>query len=572
MPVMEKEQNEFPRRFVATDAQFGEWPTAEKYYRELAERPIRSAADYEQWLLDFSELDSVFSEEGTRRHVDMTRQTDDPAREQAYLHFVENVYPQREPWHDQLRRKLNEYSQRFPLPRRRYEVLERSVRNAIELFREENIPLQVEDAKLAQQYQKITGGMTAVFRGEEMTLQQLSRVLEEPDRAAREEAYRLGADCYLKVADELDSIYDKMVSIRDQMGRNAGFSDFREFAFRAKERFDYSPADCLAFHDAIEKVAVPAVGTLLAERKAKLKVNSIRPWDLDVDPDHRPPLRPFEDVEQLKKGCARIFRKVDIELAAIFDTLCDRDLLDLASRKGKAPGGYMSTFEEQRSPFIFMNAVGTEGDVRTLLHEAGHAFHSWACRNEPLLPYRNSPIEFAEVASMGMEMLALPHVDIFYGADANRSRKRFLENIVLFMPYMSRVDLLQHWVYTHVDATPEQRNEHWRKLTQRFSPHVDWSGLEAYDRRSWQRKLHFYVEPFYYIEYGIAQLGALQVWLNSRKDYEQAVAMYRAGLALGGSRPLPELFEAAGCRFDFSEATLRPLIEAVMEEIERLKV
>jgi oligoendopeptidase F len=561
---------EFPRQYVATLAEFGTWPTAEKYYQELAERPIESLDQFEKWMLDFSELDAAFDEEAISRRIEVTRATDDPQREQRFLDFVENVQPRREPWHDKLRRKFVENARKFSLPKKRYEVLERSIRNSIELFREENIPLEVEHAKQIQQHQKITGAMTVEYDGQEMTLQQLGRFLEEPDRQVREETFRLGSERFLKDAAALDRLYDQMVKLRDQMARNADCKDYREYAFKAMERFDYTPEHCLAFHDGIEQVVLPAVGKLAEHRQKKLGVDTLRPWDLAVDPESRPALHPFETDEQLKQGCSNIFHQVDRELGLIFDTLRDRELLDLDSRKGKAPGGYQETYEERREPFIFMNAVGTESDVRTLLHEGGHAFHTWACRNEPLLPYRHYPIEFAEVASMGMEMLALPYLEEFYHDETNRARKRFLEAIVGFFPFMAQVDALQHWVYTHVDASIEDRKDQWQKLTKRFSPHVDWSGLEQYDRHSWHRKLHFFQVPFYYVEYGIAQLGALQVWMNSRKDYAHAVALYRNGLALGGSRPLPELFEAGGLKFDFSEKTLRPLIEAVMEEIERL--
>lgn len=561
---------EFPRSFVPADLSFDDWSAVEPLYRELLERPVETREQFEKWLLDWSELDAAFDEEGTRRRIEMTCATDDPQREQRFLHFIENVAPHREPLHHELRRRLAELAGRFDLPQKRYEVLLRSVRNAIELYREENIPLEVEDAKLAQQYQKITGAMTVQYNGQELTLPQAERYLEEPDRQIREEVWRLVSDRFLADAEKLDQLYDQMVHLRDHIARNAGCADYREYAFKAKERFDYTPDDCLAFHDAIEAVVVPAVGQLYARRKAKLGLESLRPWDLAVDPDNKPPLRPFETESDLIAKASRVLHQVDDELGEIFDTLNRLGLLDLSSRKGKAPGGYMSTYEERRLPFIFMNAAGTERDVRTLLHESGHAFHSWACRNEPLLAYRHYPIEFAEVASMGMEMLSLPHLEIFYGDETDRARRRFLEGIVQFFPYMARVDAFQHWIYTHVDADIEQRKDFWQQLTQRFSPHVDYRGLEPYDRHSWHRKLHFFEVPFYYVEYGIAQLGALQVWLNSRRDYQQAVAMYRHALALGGSRPLPELFETAGCRFDFSQQTLGPLIDAVMEEIDRL--
>lgn len=561
---------EFPRQFVAAEADFGKWETAEPYFKELVDRPIASLAELEKWLIDASELEACFDEEGTQRYTAMTCQTDDPERQQRYLDFIENVQPHAEPWRDKLRRKFVAHAEKLPLPRKRYEVLERSLRNAIELYREENIPLLVEDQKLKTDYQKITGAMTCTYDGREQTLQQMARYLEEPDRKVREEAWRLGADRFLQDAAALDELFAKMVALRHKIAKNAGCQDFREYAFRAMERFDYTPADCLAFHDAIEKVSVPAVKQLAEERKRKLGLTSLRPWDMAVDPENRPPLRPFQTDEELAAGCSRIFRQVEPELGRVFDTLRTRDVLDLGSRKGKAPGGYQATFAERRLPFIFMNAVGTETDVRTLLHEGGHAFHTWACRNEPFLAYRAAPLEFAEVASMGMECLALPHTREFFGDEADRATKRFFEKIVAFFPFMASIDGYQHYVYTHVDAGLEGWKDHWQSLTRRFAPEVDLSGLERHDRQSWQKKLHIFEVPFYYVEYGIAQLGALQVWKNSLADYVQAVALYRCGLALGGARPLPELFSAAGCKFDFSEDTLRPLIQAVMAGIAAL--
>lgn len=563
------ERPEFPRKFVAAEATFEQWPTAETFYKALWERPIESREALEAWLLDWSELDSCFVEEGTRRQIDMTCQTDDAEREQRFLDFIVNVKPHVEPWHHRLQQKFVAAAERFPLPPQRYEVLERSARNAIELFREENIPLKTEDEKLAQRYQKVNGGLTVEYRGKELTLQQLGRFLEEPDRTVREETWRLGTERVLGVRAELDGIYAQMVTLRDRIARNAGCRDFRAYMFRAMERFDYTPDDCLRFHDAIEAVVVPAMKRLNDVRRRKLGLNELRPWDMAVDPDHRPPLRPFETDEQLAAGCSRVIHRVSGELGRVFDGMRAKQLLDLGSRKGKAPGGYQATYDERRLPFIFMNAVGTESDVRTLLHEAGHAFHTWSCRHDPLLAYRHYPTEFAEVASMGMECLALPYLDEFYGTETGRARKRFFEEIVGFFPWMARVDAWQHYVYTNIGHDLEACKDAWQKLTQRFSTGVDWRGLETADRHSWHRKLHFFEVPFYYVEYGIAQLGALQVWLNSRKDYRQAVAWYCNGLTLGGSRPLPELFAAAGIQFDFSEKTLRPLIDAVMEEIER---
>jgi oligoendopeptidase F len=563
---------EFPRKYVAVDADFGIWETVERYYRELLERNISSRAELEEWLYQASELEAAIDEERCRRHVESTRQTDDEERQRAYTDFIEQIEGPQQAWREKLMRRFVELADRHSLPPLRYEVLLRSARTAIELYRAENVPLLTEDEKLKTVYRRITAAMTCEYAGREQTLQQMARYLEETSREVREETWRLSSERFLQDAQPLDELFGKMVALRDRIARQAGCADYRAYAFKYYERFDYTPEDCLRFHDAIERIVVPAAQELAEQRRQKLDLDTLRPWDFAVDPDGLSPLRPFETVEQLVSGCSRVFHRVNPELGRIFDKLRRQDLLDLDSRKGKAPGGYQEMFAERRVPFIFMNAVGTDYDVRTLLHEGGHAFHTWACRHEPLLAYRScdSVIEFAEVASMAMECLALPHTEVFFSDEKNRATKRFFERIVRFLPFMAQIDAFQHYVYTHVDAGLEGWKDYWQMLTRRFSPEVTWSGLEAHERHSWQRKLHLYEVPFYYVEYGIAQLGALQVWLNSRRNYEQAVALYRNGLALGGSRPLPELFEAAGCKFDFSEDTLRPLIDAVMEEIRRL--
>ncbi|MBI5865170.1 MAG: M3 family oligoendopeptidase [Planctomycetes bacterium] len=583
---------EFPRQYLPAAVRFDEWSAIEPYYRELSDRGVASLAQFERWLMDWSEVDAAFDEESTAREVAMTCATDDPERERRHLHFVENVRPKREPWRFALRKKLAELADKFRPPPKRYEVLVRGARNAVEIYRDENIPLKVADEKLVLRYQKLTGGLTVRYRDQELTIPQAARFLEEPDRAVREQVWRLVSERYLQDAGEFDSVYLQMAAVRHKIALNAGCRDFRAYMFKALERFDYTPTHCKAFHDAIEKVLVPAAVRLAEDRRRRLKLDSLRPWDTAVDPDGRAPLRPFENIDRLVSGSTRIFSQVNPELGRIFETMQSRGALDLDSRKGKAPGGYQATFQERRAPFIFMNAVGTERDVETLLHEGGHAFHTWACRSDPLLTYRNYPMEFAEVASMGMECLSLPFLGEFYGDDAGRARRRFFREIVNFLPYMATVDAMQHFVYTNIGELEqadgswrirdgqervEMWKDEWQRLTRRFLPFVDRAGLERDERHIWHRKLHFFEAPFYYVEYGIAQLGALQVWKNAgcpgskpldRDRYDHAVALYRNGLALGGARPLPELFEAAGLRFDFTEATLRPLIDAVMAEIE----
>jgi oligoendopeptidase F len=563
--------DEFPHRWLPARVELAKWDQIEPWYQKLLAQPVASAEELEQWLTAASELNAAVGEEGVKRYIAMTCQTDDPEREAAYLAFVRDIEPKLKPLQNEIRSRYLDAPARSQLSRARYAVFDRALENRRALFREANIPRETQLAELEQQYQKIVGAMTVTFRGEERTLPQMAPFLEETDRAVRKEAWELSAERRLQDREALDELFDQMKKLRIEIAHEAGFSDFVEFAFRNRERFDYGAADTIRFHEAVEHVVVPLARKIQQEQQAALGVETLRPWDLSVDRLGRPPLEPFKDVEKLAAGTETIFRDVDPELGEQFAFLRGRDLLDLANRKGKAPGGYQTTLEDARLPFIFMNAVGLDSDLRTLLHEGGHAFHTLASRGEPLAAYRESPLEFCEVASMSMELLGARRLEAFYQpAERDRSNRKLLEGIVLILPWIATVDAFQHWIYRHPDHTRAERRQAWRDLLERFGGDVDYTGYEEARDNSWHRQLHIFLYPFYYIEYGIAQLGALQIWQRSLSDRARAVTLYKKALALGGSRPLPELFAAAGIRFDFSESIIGPLMETIRQELEKL--
>jgi oligoendopeptidase F len=589
-----------PRTFVPQNLDLGDWPQIAPLFDQLEARAAqaKSTAALERWLIDWSELNAALDEEASRRYIAMTCHTDNADAEKAYLYFVEHVEPQLKPRQFALEKiyvahpSRKELLQAGDAPSSRpsppvgekvaegrlrgnagghYEVFDRDVKNHVALFRPENVALETEDAKLCQQYQKLIGAQTVTFRGEEKTLVQMGRYLEEPDRALRQEAWETVAKRRLQDVDKCEEIFDELIRLRQQIAKNAGFENYRDYAFRQKCRFDYTPENCLQFHDAVEKEIVPAVREIQNERQRRLKLEKLRPWDLAVDPQNRAPLKPFAEVGEMVSRTQKIFNHLDAELARGFRQMQDLKLLDLDNRKGKAPGGYQSTLSEARVPFIFMNAIGLQRDVETILHEAGHAFHAQATRDEDLYAYRGAPIEFCEVASMAMELLGNEFLEEFYPtAEANRARKTHLEGIIGFFPWMATVDAFQHWIYTHAGHTRAERKAAYLQLMDRFGGDVDYSGCEAARAYSWQRQLHIFLHPFYYVEYGIAQLGALQVWANSRRDKVKALNDYKKSLALGGSRPLPELFAAAGCKFQFDAATIKPLIQLAGAELKKL--
>lgn len=556
---------------VPADLDAGDWSQLAPLFDDLLERPLESASDLERWLVDRSELEAAISEALADRYIAMTCHTDDEAAKAEYLRFVDEIEPRVKPMIFRLNERFVKCSARADLDEEQFRVLNRDLEVEVMIYREENVPLETELSKLDQEYNEICGAMTCDFDGRERTLAQMSRYLEETDRETRETAWTKIASRRLDDADRIESIFDRMLMTRQRVAENAGFENYRDYMFRKMRRFDYTPADCIRFHDACEQEITPLYRELNRQRRELLGVDDLKPWDLVVDARGRPPLRPFEDADDLVDGTERIFGRMDPGLGKLFSRLREPGCLDLDSRKGKAPGGYQYQRDRSRKPFIFMNAAGLSRDVETLLHEGGHAFHSMLCADQPLLHYREAPTEFAEVASMSMELTAHQFLDEFFTTeDAERARRRHLESIVQSLPWIAQIDAFQHWLYTRVGHSRDERRDAWLALDARFGPEVDWSGFEEYHARSWQRQLHLFGVPFYYIEYGIAQLGALQIWLNYRDDPDRAIDQYKAGLSLGGSRPLPELFDAAGAEFNFGRDSVRRLITEVSRELESL--
>ena len=454
----------------------------------------------------------------------------------------------------------------------------RHMRADAALFREENLPLMAEEHKRGNRYDEIIGAQTVVWEGAERTLTQMRPVLQEPDRARREQAWRLMAERQLADREALNALWQEMLALRLRMARNAGFADYRAYRWQQLHRFDYTPADTQAFHRAIEAVAVPAAAQVYEKRRRLLGVDRLRPWDLNVDPFGEAPLQPFTTPDELQAGVAAMFERVDPALGQYFATMRAQKLLDLENRKGKAPGAFCTSLAVRKQPFIFMNAVGTHDDVQTLLHESGHAFHVFETASLPYYPQRDAPLEFDEVASMSMELLAAPYLEAQYGGfyrpqEAARARLAHLEEIIRFWPYMAVVDAFQHWVYENPQAAqdPQACDATWTALWQRFMVGVDWDGLEDVVATGWQRKLHIFQVPFYYVEYGLAQLGAVQVWANALRDQAEAVAAYRRALALGNTAPLPQLYAAAGARFAFDADTLQQAVTLILKQMEELE-
>ena len=546
------------------------------FYQELAERPLD---DIEAWLTDWSNLEDLFAEAATEASVAYDNDTADPDKEAADLRFSSEISPQLEPWRVRLAQRLVESGYTRP----ELETTIRRFANGIDLFREENVPLVAEAQRLSSRFSKIQGGLLSEWEGELVPPSRIRPHAGSADRSVRERAFRAFFRPFVEARDALADIFDELYDLRQAMARNAGFENYRDYVHRAKNRFDYSPEDTMRFHDSVELTVVPVVERIYERRARLMGVDRIRPWDaIDshlANPDvlGRPQLQPFKDEEDLKARTLAVFERVDPALAGYFRRLVETGMLDLMSRPGKAPGGYCTTFPIRATPYIFMNSSGVPGDIMTLLHEAGHAFHAFrTLESQPLTWQRHYEMEMAEVASMSMELLGAPFMERALGgfyneADAARARVDHLEEVLVVLAHVACVDAFQHWIYTNPGGRDrDQRDAQWLLIRERFQRGIDWSGCEAERVARWYEQVHFFTYPFYYIEYGIAQVGAMQVWRNSLTDPAGAVAAYLRALSLGGSRPLPDLYAAAGASLTFEAGPMGELVGLVEEEIDRL--
>ncbi len=548
------------------------WEDIAPYFDDLAEHPL-DGSTIETWLRTWSTLEELVTEAAALAMIAYSIDTSDPEKEADHLRFSTEVLPKMEERSVELARRLVESGYSTP----ELETTLARFRTSIEIFREANVPLFSELEELSARYQRITGSMNVMWEGQERPLPQLQPFLKSPDRAVRERAFRASTGPYIEQRPELAALFDRMYELRQRAARNAGFANFRDYIFPAKFRFDYTPGDCERFHEAVEQAAAPAVERLLATRRRRLGLDALRPWDLAVDPYRAGLLRPFATVEEFVTRARAVFDRVDPVLGDQFQTMIDEGLLDLDSRKGKAPGGYCETLHHRGRPFIFMNAVGLVDDVMTLLHEAGHSFHAFAAHRQPLIWQRHPGSEAAELASMSMELLAGPQlvrpVGYFTAEDHRSAWLEHLEDVLLSLVHIASVDAFQTWVYTSGEGGDARaRDAAWLRIRSRFERGVDWTGLERERVARWYRQLHIFMYPFYYIEYGIAQIGALQVWRNSLGDPAQAVAKYRRALALGAVRPLPEMYRAAGAELTFDPRRIGELVDLVEGEIEKVRV
>lgn len=564
-----------PRSYLPGDFIVTNWETLEPFFKELLERTLNSREDLEKWLKDSSELEAVISEDACWRQIRMTCDTENKSLEEAFNFFCLHIQPHIQPYADKLNRKLVASPFSKELDQKIFFTYLRNVRKSIELFREENVPIQAELSVLQQQFGVISGKMTVEINGQEYTLQQAAKFLENPDRSLREQVYVKINERRLQDKDTLNDLFNKLITKRKQISKNADFKNYRDYRFKELGRFDYNANDCFNFHEAVREHVLPLVDKINLKKKSRLSVESLRPWDLEAQPEGIQPLNPFKTADELLEKTIKCFEQLNSYFAACLRKMQEMKRLDLESRKGKAPGGYNCPLPETGAPFIFMNAAGQMHDVTTMVHEGGHAIHSFLSHPLELSSFKEYPMEIAEVASMAMELFSMDEWNVFFDKqdDLIRAKEHQLERVITIFPWIATIDKFQHWLYENPEHTEHERSEHWMQVLQEFtSREINFSGLDHFRRYAWQRQLHLFEVPFYYIEYGIAQLGAIGLWMQYKINKKEALQNYMSALSLGGTKTLPELYKTAGIEFNFSSAYIKKLMEFVRNEMEELDV
>ncbi|MBI1288640.1 MAG: M3 family oligoendopeptidase [Flavobacteriales bacterium] len=561
------------RKYVPETFKVESWETLLPMFEELSDRALNSVEELEDWIHDLSELEAVLSEETAWRYIRMSIDTTNEEYAKAFDFMVSEIDPKTAPYSDKFNKKLIDSPFCKELDQEKYAIFLRSLKMQIKLFREESIPLFTTLQQLQQRYGTITGGMCIEHNGQQLTLQMANSFLKETDRELRKAIYEKVNAARLAKSKDLDVLFTELIKLRDKVAKQADYANYRDYKLDALGRFDYTTEDCFTFHKAIQAECVPLVNRVDAERKRQLGLDSLKPYDTDVDPSGKAGLKPFKDEHELINLSIEAFSRIRPYYGECLETMQAMGHLDLGSRLGKAPGGFNYPLYEIGVPFIFMNSVGSLRDLITMVHEGGHAVHSFLSKDLEITAFKNLPSEVAELASMSMELLSIDQWDVFFDneEDLNRAKKEHLEKIMAVLPWTATIDAFQHWIYTNPTHTEEERAENWLRISGELgSDVVDWTGYEDARKYQWQKQLHLYEVPFYYIEYAIAQLGAIAVWRNYRQNPEKALDQYEAALKLGYTKPISEIYATAGIEFNFTQEYVRELMEFVWEEYSKL--
>tara|TARA_B110000003_G_scaffold276580_1_gene324153 strand:- start:19328 stop:21052 length:1725 start_codon:yes stop_codon:yes gene_type:complete len=557
------------RIFVSNDLKVDSWSKLQQYFQDLLDATISNVSELEKWLHNRSELESVMEEEMAWRYIKMNIDTTDEKLAKDFSFWITEISPNVAPYSHQLNKKVYDSPYLKELDNDKYFIYLRGLKEEIKIYREENIPLFVEMETKQQEYGAIAAKMSVEIDGESMTMQKAAQFLKDTDRSKRESVFNTINSRRLQDVEALDKLYDELIALRQTIAKNCGFDNYRDYKFAAMGRFDYTPKDCYDFHDAIAKEIVPIIEGFDNDKKNKMNLESYKPWDTGVDADGNAPLKPFDGGEELIDKSIISFERLRPYYGECLEIMKEMKHVDLESKKGKAPGGFNYPLYEIGVPFIYMNAVGSQRDLVTMVHEGGHAIHSFLSRDLDLCDFKSVPSEVAELASMSMELISMDSWDEFYSdeKELQRAKKEQMQKVLEGLPWIAAVDKFQQWIYT-TDHTADQRRQEWKNIMSELNSSViDWEGHEDALLNLWQKQLHLYEVPFYYIEYGMAQLGAIAMWRSYKQLGQEALDNYDAALKLGYTKSIGDLYKTAGIEFNFSQEYVKELADFIKGQL-----
>jgi len=560
------------REFLPEEFKVTVWSRLKPYYNELLHRSIISIAELEQWIFNWNELNALVQEDVNWRYIHFSTNTTNERAGESYNYIVQQILPKATKANHQLQQKLFETPFHKKLNPEKYFIFLRGLRNSMDLFNEDNVILQSEIKLRSKEYGKLMSQMLIDVAGNSYMIQEANNFLQEPERSLREHAFRNISQRLNKNVEQLNDLFNDLLAMRHQLAENAGFENYRDYKFKELGRFDYSSEDCARFHDIVKKEIVPLLGDLYKIRQKSLKVDELRPWDLKVNINGNPPLKPFKDTDELIEKSIECLSEIDPFFGECLGVMKKMGHLDLNAREGKRPGGYNMPLPLSGVPFVFMNATRSVKDVIILAHESGHAVHSFYTKHYKLNSSKRMPKEVAELAAMTTELLAMEHWDVIFDNPValNEARLQQLERVLYSLTWIALIDKFQHWLYTNPGHSNEERKQVWVKLFHEFQPEiVNDDGLEEHIEHLWQKQLHVFEVPFYFIEYGFAQLGALAIWKQYRENAKEVIGNFKKTLQLGYTKTIPDTYQTADIQFKFSQNYTKELALYLQEEIEQ---
>lgn len=570
MPLEKRQLKLFPQ-----DIKIDTWNDLKPYADILSGYEPSSVEDYGRWIENWFEFGLVVAEEYHWRYIRQSQNTADPDAKKRYNEYFSGIENQVTLLNNQLEKKALSSPYLYQFEAKGFDIIKRAWQSNNDLFVESNVELQSQSDIKANEYNAIRGPMVVILDNEALTLQQAATRLEWPQREKREEAWLATRNKMYESKDAFDAVMDSLIKIRHQIALNAGFENYRDYMFKKLQRFDYGTKEAFDYHEAVEKKVVPLLTKIYTKQKETLGLDKLRPWDTDCDPYNRQEIKAFDNTDEFIEKMEQSAHAIDPDFGRTISDMKKNNMFDVDSRPNKTSGAYNASMPISRTSFMSGNFTGVVHDLVTGVHEGGHAWHAYLMMDLSLTGNEGVPMEMAELASMSMELISHDQWHRFMPdeEECNRAKLKHYQDILYVMVLVAKMDSFQHALYENPAMTPAQRHEAFKKVEERYDTGcIDYSGLEHLRNAYWHNQRHLFGMPFYMLEYGFAQTGALGINKNYDENPDLALQQYKKALSSGYQIILPELYKTAGVEFDFGVNKLDELMAYLEPKIEGLSL